>query len=467
MIVLRFRTENHRSIRDEAVLSLVKPSLTTVRPKDGDWVAATTRVAGIYGANASGKSTIVDSIEFFQAMIVHSATSWSLRRRLPQQPFKLAERPAARTSAYSIDFVLDDVRYQYGFEIDQDAVRQEWLYDYPSTKHRVLFERQGNEFKFGRALIGAPRRHAAATGNRTLFLSKAAGNGHELLGRISAAFTDQIFVADFTEKDRNRRLEEITEGIAEGSIELSDVMTLLQVADIGIANVGIDESEIPEEVRGLSRELNDLIHKHLEVRSNKADKEPEQSSLNAKNSPKRTAVTVEVQVLKQDVEVIQRALMFQHTGQGGTFPLPLNEQSTGTLSWLSLALPALTILRQGGALIVDEIDASLHPQLSQVILRMFKDPDYNHTGAQLIFTTHDTHLLSTQSDSTLLPEETWFTEKHRDGATSLFSLADFPTRTDQNFAKRYLDGRYGAVPRTARSFLASLLDPEAQETMDA
>lgn len=455
MILLRFRVENHRSIRDEAELSLVRPTLTTVRPKDGDWVGATTRVAGVYGANASGKSTVVDSIEFFQRMVVRSATSWSLRKRLPQRPFRLTSGSTYGPSAYSVDFVLDHVRYQYGFEITENSVRQEWLYDYPSTKHRVLFERQGDEFKFGRALVGSPKLHAAATGSRTLFLSKAAGNGHDLLRRLFTAFADQIVVADFSEQDRNRRLQQITEGIAEDEIDLDDVKTLLRVADIGITDVGVDESEIPEDVRELSNELNEFFHRR---RGPGPAKPAEQNDHADPMSDERPSLKV---------DLIRRALMFQHAGNDGVFPLPLGSQSTGTLSWLSLALPALTILRSGGVLVVDEIDASLHPQLSQVILRMFKDPDYNHTGAQLIFTTHDTFLLSSQSDSTLAPEETWFTEKARDGATSLFSLADFPTRADQNFAKRYLDGRYGAVPRTARSFLASLLDPEARETTDA
>ncbi|WP_454850397.1 AAA family ATPase [Promicromonospora soli] len=166
MILLRFRVENHRSIRDEAVLSLVRPSLTTLHPRDGDWVSATTRVAGIYGANASGKSTVVDALKFFRATVMNSATSWSLHNKLPQQPFLLDPETKDSRSGYAVDFVLNDMRYQYGFVIDRDAVRQEWLFDYPSTKHRVLFEREGHEFKFGRALLGAPRTHASATGER-------------------------------------------------------------------------------------------------------------------------------------------------------------------------------------------------------------------------------------------------------------------------------------------------------------
>jgi AAA15 family ATPase/GTPase len=211
-------------------------------------------------------------------------------------------------------------------------------------------------------------------------------------------------------------------------------------------------------VRELNNELNELIYKHLDPES--AVTERPSGAVQAQSDTPSMRPSLEV-------EFIQRALMFHHIGHGGVFPLPITVQSTGTLSWLSLALPALTILRSGGVLVVDEIDASLHPHLSQVILRMFKDPDYNHTGAQLVFTTHDTFLLSSQSDTTLAPEETWFTEKERDGATSLFSLAEFVTRSGQNYAKRYLDGRYGAIPRTARSFLASLLDTKEAETVDA
>ncbi|MFI8527459.1 ATP/GTP-binding protein [Promicromonospora sukumoe] len=453
MILLRFRVENHRSIRDEAELSLVQPSLTTVRPKDGDWVGATTRVAGIYGANASGKSTVVDALKFFRATIVESATSWGLRKTIPQKPYLLDPDSKSSASGYAVDVVLGSTRYQYGFEIDARAVRHEWLYDYPSTKHRVLFERDGQEFSFGRSLIGAPRRHASATGERELFLSKAKSNGHELLGTVWSELVDGLVIADFSEQDRRLRLDQITEGIADGDIDLHDVTTLLQVADIGITEVAIDE---PETSDGSRPARPGSVMQYYMVRTHLPSIHVESHRESGKT-----------RILLTEKEELKRALTFQHLGFDGTFPLPVDAQSTGTLSWLSLALPALTILRKGGVLIVDEIDASLHPQLSQVILRMFKDPDYNHTGAQLIFTTHDTYLLSNQSDSALLPEETWFTEKHRDGATSLFSLADFPTRDDQNFAKRYLDGRYGGVPRTARSFLASLLDPEARETTDA
>lgn len=458
MLFLRFRAENHRSLRDEAELSLVHPWLKTTLPPDGDWNSATTRVAGIYGANASGKSTVVDALKFMRHLVAHSATTLASRRSLPQRPFLLDREYKSHPSTYSLDFVHSGTRYQYGFQITTSKITQEWLYDYPRTKHRVLFEREEQEFRFGRSLIGAPRRHANATGARELFISKAASNGHTLLADLQNAFSAGITITDFTENDRNWRLNKITDGIAAGDVDLVDVLTLLRVADIGIADVDIDESEIPEEFR----ELTEIIRRHF------AKKDAERRN---RKGDRGTAAEERREIVlsgsSEERESVQRALKFRHFGHDDDVYLPLEAQSTGTLSWLSLALPALDALREGGVIVVDELDASLHPQLSHVIMRMFKDADYNRTGAQLIFTTHDTFLLSPQSDAQLSPEEIWFTEKNPDGVTELFPLTDFATRPDQNFARRYLDGRYGGVPRTARSFLASLLDAGTQESVNA
>lgn len=445
MMLLRFRVENHRSLRDEVELSFVRPRLKTSVPPDGDWISATTRVAGIYGANASGKSTVVDALRFMRHLVVNSATTMALKGTLPNQPFLLDEAFVERPSSYSMDFVHEHVRYQYGFQLNEDAILQEWLYDFPRTKHRVLFERNGKDFSFGRALTGSPRRHAEVTGPRELFVSKAASNGHPLMAMIHQGFDEYITITDFSERSRDWRLNMITEGIAAGEISLVDVLTLLRVADIGIADVDIDESEIPDDLR----ELTEILRKHFETKSGKKSTE-----ITPKKAAEREAM-------------VRRALMFRHFGHDEEVYLPLEAQSTGTLSWLTLALPSIEALRAGGVIVIDELDASLHPQLSHVMLRMFKDSDYNHTGAQLVFTTHDTYLLSPQSDAQLTPEETWFTEKSPEGVTELYPLSDFKTRPDQNFALRYLDGRYGGIPRTARSFLASLLDGETGEATDA
>ena len=159
---------------------------------------------------------------------------------------------------------------------------------------------------------------------------------------------------------------------------------------------------------------------------------------------------------------LRRALRFHHLGIDGAYPLDLNAESAGTLTWLGLAVPALARLRSGGVLCIDELDASLHPQLAQVLVSMFTDPDINPHGAQIVFTTHDTHFIDNVNPARLTPEQVWFTQKDAQGVSDLFSLDEFPTRAEQNHARRYLSGRYGAVPRIAPTQVRHLVGVQEQ-----
>ncbi len=128
-------------------------------------------------------------------------------------------------------------------------------------------------------------------------------------------------------------------------------------------------------------------------------------------------------------------------------PLSLEEESAGTRAWLSLLGHALITLRGDAVLVTDEIDSSLHPLLSSSLIRMFRDPVINKRGAQLIFASHDTTLLGSMLDNEIMArDEVWFTEKDDSGATSLYALAEFHPRRDENVERGYLQGRYGAVP---------------------
>ena len=126
------------------------------------------------------------------------------------------------------------------------------------------------------------------------------------------------------------------------------------------------------------------------------------------------------------------------------------------MAWLATAVPALEVLRNGGLLLVDEVDASLHPHLLDLLIGMFSDEEVNTQGSQLIFTSHESYILSPLSEVELEPEQVWFTDKDFDGATQLTCLADFPRHPDANVAKRYLTGRYGGTPRLSPSLFAAL-----------
>ena len=146
------------------------------------------------------------------------------------------------------------------------------------------------------------------------------------------------------------------------------------------------------------------------------------------------------------IDSVVRNLEFVHRSSCKEAPrFSIQRESEGTIAWLSLIVPALDVLRSGGLFCVDEIDASLHSHLVGTLIGFFADPNINHHAAQLVFTSHDTYLLSPLSEINLEPEQIWFTDKDNTGATELICLADFPRHKDANVAKRSSAG-----PGTAR-----------------
>ena len=145
---------------------------------------------------------------------------------------------------------------------------------------------------------------------------------------------------------------------------------------------------------------------------------------------------------KMDWDETVTALSLVHKGPGEKgVPLLSNYESNGTIAFLSILLPIVEALDMGTLLMIDELEASLHPLLALRIIRLFADKATNPKNAQLIFTTHDTNLLNA-----LRRDQIWFTEKDEGGATHLYPLSDFKPRKDENLERGYLQGRYGAIP---------------------
>ncbi|MCL2850410.1 MAG: ATP-binding protein [Micrococcales bacterium] len=437
MTLLRFAMENHRSIRDRAELVLVSSALRTQRPADGDWTAVSHQVAAVFGANASGKSAVLDALHYAQTAVSLSSSQWLKEPKVQRAPFRLdADHPHA-PSTYEFDLVVDGVRHEYGFSVGPSGVVAEWLNDYPNGRRRLLFERSGDTYTFGRSL-SRPAKISGATTSRELFLSRAANLGHDGVVPVHDAIGSGIDIVRFGDHHRSHRLSAVIDALVDGSVTPEQINVLLQVADIGITTVQIREDQMPEHVRQAISRLERAAKKEMDDLDN--------TDLYLLTEPE-----------------VRRSLEFYHRGQEGQDqPLRIDDESDGTLAWLSLAMPAVQALRDGTLLAVDELDASLHPQLSAALIGMFTDQQINTRGAQLVFTTHDVQLLSPQSPTPLAAEEVWFTEKGLDGATALFCLADFPHREDDNLARRYSAGRYGAVPSVALSLVRSLL-PEMRD----
>lgn len=403
-MLLRFAVANHRSIRDRQELSLVASSLSDRR--DGLVSSALSPSGGvlpaivIYGANASGKSNLVDALRTMREMILrsyHDAPAGGVSAR---HPYRLDDVSESAPSCFEADFVLEGVRHHYGFNAANKAFAAEWLQDYPAGRRRMLFERQGGDFEFGRSLKGRNRVIADLTRDNCLFLSAAAQNGHQKLTSVHGYFAHINGVVGTVFSGSQAATA------ASGELD-GRILKFLDEIDSGIVGHRVLEAALGEEGRQLVSKLAKLG----------VETPPEQVSL----------------------------LELAHSGANGKdVYFEFENESAGTRRLVVVLAHAFASLDTGTPLVVDELDASLHTAASQALLALFSTPETNPHGAQLIATVHDTNLLDVPI---LRRDQVWFAEKSQQGATRIFPLTDIRTRKGDNLRRGYLQRRYGAAPR--------------------
>ncbi len=417
-MLLRFSTSNFTSVRDLQEISLIASSLSD----DQSGVIQTPnqsenllRVAAIYGPNASGKTNFLSALRFMRNAVCNSHTRWQPTKGISIQQFVLDDSHE-RPSEFAIDFLVDSIRYEYGFSLDSSQILSEYLYAYPEKRRQLWFERNAGDSRinFGKNLTGENRTIESLIRPNSLFLSAAAQNNHEKLLPIFKWFTNSL---EF-------RMGMLGPGGYDQTIELCKkseetkrtVERLLAGADLGI--VSIDITDEPQ-----NDKMNKFVEKFHKLLSEVVDN---QNDIPAFSTP-----------------VIRKVALKHKAGNDGTVPISIDNESAGTLAYLGLIGPALETLSNGGVLCIDEIDASLHPLLVEEVVKIFNQNETNPTGAQLIFTTHSTELLGT---GILRRDQIWFTEKDENGATKLYPMSDFKPRKNENLQRGYLQGRYGATP---------------------
>ncbi|WP_194853169.1 ATP/GTP-binding protein [Nocardia sp. SYP-A9097] len=430
-MLLRFRVENHASLRDEQELTLVSSECHPKRAEaevPGSSELVTVPVAAIYGPNASGKSNVIDAITWMRWAVLSSYRRWDPTGGVPRRPFQFRRNPEDHPTDFQIDFAVDGVRHAFGFSVDDTRVRNEWMVYYPEGRARRLYDRDDkDEVTFGRWLTGRRKTVADSLRSNSLFLSVAAAQGHEQLSRIFRWFQFGLVVAD--DSDYSGRLEHTLHLLLEDDVhrpESRAVAMLLSYADLGATGLEakeFDETD-DEELRRVRQALRDAVGSRLVV------------------EPGRF----------KDVRV-------RHRTTDGEFTLPLSHESSGTRTWIGLLGVVVSALMRGAVLCVDELDARLHPQLVDALIGMFASAEVNTRGAQLVFSSHDMTLLGRNAQTELSRDQIWFTEKDPGTlATNLFPMTDFPVRDTDNFEHRYLLGRFGAVPYLDDDFLPRLVE---------
>jgi hypothetical protein len=397
-----FRLGNHRSFRDEQEFLLLPAHRS-------DRQALT--VAAVFGANAAGKSNLLDGLSFMAGAVLGSYRRWDPEAGVPRHPYR-PTGDASPPSVFVVDLLRHGIRYVYGFEVNDEAVLTEWLYAYPHHRKRVLFERDGETVTYGGTLTGL--RDAAPV------IAKLT-RPNALLLSLSA----QLDVSDFLPVYQwfSRYLPRAGRQSHTALVDYLDlggdrdrVLDLVRAADVGISNLRIDDREPPSD--------NSMI-----IMDFRAHERPS-GAFRSRTWPR----------------LASGRLRFAHGAEGELFDL--SEESDGTRAWLAMLPLAISALDTGATLVIDELDASLHPQLSAQLVRLFQSEKTNPANAQLIFTTHDASLLGTSFGATLLDrDQIWFVEKDPDGASRLYPLSDFHPRSGgENRERRYLAGSYGAVP---------------------
>ena len=391
-MILEFCVTNYMSMKDDLKLSFIATSLkeSTVEPNDlfpiGDTGISLVRSAVIYGANASGKSNVLKAFDFFKRFIISSFKDSQAGEAIEVENFRLNATTAVEPTTMEATFTDGDFIYRYGFEVDNKAVRVEWLYKRASkkrAKEMEVFYRDGNETTVH------PKSQLLQE-----FVTKKMVRDNALLLSTAAQFN-----------------------------EATAVSILHWLGDTKILFCSEDEELWKKAIKYLD---DDEMRRRITTFARYADLGIED-------------------ITKTGNRIVSHHRQYDDDGRevnNVSFSFTSNE-SEGTIKYFSLAYPIIDALDNGKRVIIDELDSKLHPLLVKRIVALFNDAKTNPNGAQLLFTAHDTFLLSA---GLFRRDQVWFTQKDSFGATELYSLAEYKVRSTSPFEKEYLRGRYGATP---------------------
>ena len=395
-MLLQFRFKNYRSFADEAVLDMTASPACRELPGfvlDGGVLP----VAAIYGANASGKSNVIKAYDAFTTMLRDPYFLKDMKQTLVT-PYALDSRSSEPTE-YEAFVRLDNVEYRYGFIANKKAVLREWLSFKKNSKRAkketTIFDRKENLILPGER-YSEIKQFEGIVSSTTLLLTllgkKEVPVTHDLFSFLAYA---SIFSSDLENLTNQTRLNTTAEQFKNDSKFKAYCINIIKKFDPCISSIMVKKE--------LDKDQNDLF----------------------------------------------RLFSVHSLPDGRKLSWPIEIESGGTQKLVSYLFFVAFCLEFGNVLAIDELDAQLHPLILRELISMFHDPDINTGKGQLIITTHNPILLDKDC---LRRDEIWFTEKDKDGKSSLYSLADFRDedekrmRSDLNYMDNYLLGRFGAIP---------------------
>ena len=427
-MIISFALQNYRSFKERQVLNLHMEQgdelPQNIATPDKEKRISVVRTAAIYGANASGKSNLLRGMLAAVNLIVtshkfdrNSVVPW-------YEPFQLDDRTSNAPVEFEIDFVVDGLHFRYAFAYTDKEITFEELAFYPSNKEAVLFSRQRGEnidqIMLG-GLLKGKRRKIAFLPNQ-LYLSVAANTegGPQVLCDVWNAANRNLSI------NINGVIQTWPGNLLLGSPEgQQKLLHFLKAVGTGIDALSVERND--EQLLAAMYQSLPPAERMLVIDANK-----------------------------------YKVRCGHRNSKGDMVYFDLANGSMGSARFLWMAGHIYHALKQGEVLVIDEIDTSLHPQLTEFLVELFNDPEINANNAQLIFTTHDVTLMN---PSYMRRDQLFFVDKNGDGVSELYALDEFSeVRKDTPFAKWYMQRRFNATPKLDYSAIRNFMK---EETADA
>lgn len=416
-MLLEFTIGNFLSFKEKKTISL---EATSIKEHIDTNIVQLERVqllkgAIIYGANASGKSNFIKAMSTMRRLVLQSFDS-SSTEELGIKPYLLNTETFDKPSFFEILFLIKNKRYRYGFEVDNLAVQSEWLFEAPKKAEKALFIRQedgidvSSSYKEAKDLEEKTRENA-------LFLSVIDQFNGPIAKSIMQWFSNFITVSGLS----HERYKSVTFKMLEDEKTKPQLLEFYKKLDLGFDEIDLEKE--PLDTKDFSKVFNENVIKQF------------LSDLEGKTK-------INIKTLHKKFNKENKYVSLEKFDMR-------SQESSGTNKVFNISGPVFDVLQDGGVLIIDELDASLHPLMTLTITKLFNSVEFNKHNAQLIFATHDTNLFEYGH---YRRDQIYFVEKDAYGASDLYSLVEYKeedgkkVRKDRSFEKDYIQGRYGAIP---------------------
>lgn len=423
-MLIEFKFGNYRSFRDEAVLSMEATGLGRLKSSLISYNSLNLLPAvAIYGKNGGGKSNVIRAFWLAVQFIKNAQRTQHEDAEIPVRPFLLNDYSKDTPTFFEFTYVLDNVKYIYGFSATKEKVFSEYLYHAPKGQKATVFARTNQEFTFTEEKAKRKLISEAVAPNQ-LFFSVACTMNDAACVSAMKWFREYVFFSrDYTDIPKQLL------SYSNDKNMLAAISDYAKAADLGIEKMEFEFKD--EEIDDLET-ITDMP-------------ENMKSALSAfMQTLKENSSSSEISLQKSEVKATSYHKGVNKDGEKVSVALELSDESDGTRKLMSIAPAIESVLNKGGLVLVDELEKELHPMLVNYIVAKFQSKNANPNAAQIVFTTHNTELLNMEL---LRKDQLYFADKSRkDGASELYSISDFSTKTADNIRKGYLAGKYGATP---------------------